>query len=120
MDSSKALVAPLTYVWFLPSVSSDMRSQLLSGKESFHALGTLVRELVQMSSFPETWELQNQQLQFEFLLPVINERWLGAETAATVGAEEVSFSSMDNIVDSQLLSKCKLFSTHITLKRFLS
>ena len=79
-----------------------------------------MRELVQVPPFPGKQKLQKYQLEKELLLPVINECRLGAKAPATVGAEKVSFSGMDNIVNPQLLCKCKLFSTQITLKRFLS
>ena len=57
MDSRKSLVAPLTYKRFLPSVSSYMRRQLLSGEKPFHTLGALVRELVQVPPLPATQQL---------------------------------------------------------------
>ena len=98
-----------------------VRPILVSWKIFSHT-GSTCGEIGSDAAFSWNMEALQQKKLFilKTVLPVVNECWLGSKTSATVGAEEVSFSSVHNIVNSQLLRKCKLFSTHIALKWFLS
>ena len=54
VNSCKTLAALLAGIWFLSSVCSDVSLKLLSCKKLLWALGTFVREMIEVFPLPET------------------------------------------------------------------
>ena len=76
-----------------------------------------MRENVQVFPFPAVRE-QCNRTKYGVLLPVIDQSRLRAKAVATIRTQEILFSSVNSLMNFQLLCNRKLPFAQCTLKRF--
>jgi len=101
VNSCKRLVANFTHERLVPRVGSYVSFQLLPREETFRAVETFMRENVQVFSFS-----------------VIDQSRLRAKAVATIRTQEILFTSVNSLMNFQLLCNRKLPFAQYTLKGF--
>ena len=117
VNSCKRLVANFTHERLVPGVGSYVSFQLLPREETFRAVETFMRENVQVFSFPTVRE-QCISTKYGVLLPVIDQSRLRAKAVATIRTQEILFTSVNSLMNFQLLCNRKLPFAQCTLKGF--